>query len=86
VLSHHNPFSAVFTTNIAESNFGTHRVGAWIGSPVFGHWPRGILYLQYEEIYVIPAILGAAAIIIVAVDLGHMAFGAPKTPARRTRR
>jgi uncharacterized membrane protein YeaQ/YmgE (transglycosylase-associated protein family) len=61
-------------------------VGAWIGSPVFGHWPRGILYLQYEEIYVIPAILGATAVIIVAVDLGHMAFGAPKTPARRTRR
>ena len=30
--------------------------------------------------------LGAVGVIIVAVDLGHMAFGASKKPARRTRR
>jgi uncharacterized membrane protein YeaQ/YmgE (transglycosylase-associated protein family) len=44
-------------------------VGAWLGSPVFGHWWPG---LQYQEIYFIPAILGALAILILAVDLGKM--------------
>ena len=46
--------------------------GAWIGSPVFGHWPAG---LHYEDIWFIPAILGAAGVLIVAVDLGMMARG-----------
>jgi uncharacterized membrane protein YeaQ/YmgE (transglycosylase-associated protein family) len=43
---------------------------AWIGSPVFGHWPAD---LHYEDIWFIPAILGAAGVLIVAVDLGTMA-------------
>ena len=60
-------------------------VGAWIGSPVFGNWPHKYPQLHYGEIWFIPAILGAAALIIVAVDLGQMAFGAPKT-GRRSRR
>jgi uncharacterized membrane protein YeaQ/YmgE (transglycosylase-associated protein family) len=47
-------------------------VGAWLGSPVFGHWWPG---LQYQEIYIIPAILGAIAILVVAVDLGKMGKG-----------
>jgi uncharacterized membrane protein YeaQ/YmgE (transglycosylase-associated protein family) len=46
--------------------------GAWIGSPVFGHWPAD---LHYEDIWFIPAILGAAGVLIVAVDLGMMARG-----------
>ena len=50
-------------------------IGAWLGSPVFGHWWPG---LQYKEIYFIPAILGAVAILVVAVDLGKMAGGARK--------
>jgi len=33
-------------------------LGAWLGSPVFGHW-----LWKYENIYVVPAILGAIAII-----------------------
>jgi uncharacterized membrane protein YeaQ/YmgE (transglycosylase-associated protein family) len=61
-------------------------VGAWIGSSVFGNWPHSYPGLHYETIWFIPAILGAAAVIIVAVDLGHMAFGAPKTPAHKVRR
>ena len=61
-------------------------VGAWIGSPVFGNWPHRYPQLHYGEIWFIPAILGAVALIIVAVDLGHMAFGAPKKSARRARR
>lgn len=44
-------------------------VGAWLGSPVFGHWLPG---LQYQEVYYIPAILGSAALILVAVDLVKM--------------
>jgi uncharacterized membrane protein YeaQ/YmgE (transglycosylase-associated protein family) len=44
-------------------------VGAWLGSPVFGHWFAG---LQYNEVYYIPAILGAAAILVIAVDLVKM--------------
>jgi uncharacterized membrane protein YeaQ/YmgE (transglycosylase-associated protein family) len=61
-------------------------VGAWLGSPVFGNWPHAYPDLHYETIWFIPAILGAAALIIVAVDLGHMAFGAPSRSTRRSRR
>ena len=35
-------------------------LGAWLGSPVFGHW-----FWKIENVYVVPAILGA----IVAVQL-----------------
>lgn len=41
-------------------------VGAWLGSPVFGHWQHG---LNYKEVYVIPAILGSLSILVFAVDL-----------------
>jgi uncharacterized membrane protein YeaQ/YmgE (transglycosylase-associated protein family) len=44
-------------------------VGAWLGSPVLGHWPHGI---QYQSVYVIPAILGALGSLVVAVDLVRM--------------
>jgi uncharacterized membrane protein YeaQ/YmgE (transglycosylase-associated protein family) len=61
-------------------------IGAWLGSPVFGHWPHRIPNLQYGEVYVVPAILGAVAILLVAVDLGKMASGAQKGTTRRARR
>jgi uncharacterized membrane protein YeaQ/YmgE (transglycosylase-associated protein family) len=48
-------------------------VGAWIGSPVIGHWPARIPGLHYGDVWFIPAILGAAGVLIVAVDLGMMA-------------
>ena len=41
-------------------------VGAWLGSPVLGHWWEG---LNYKEVYYIPAILGSLALLILAVDL-----------------
>jgi uncharacterized membrane protein YeaQ/YmgE (transglycosylase-associated protein family) len=47
-------------------------VGAWVGSSVLGHWPPD---LHYGDIWFIPAILGAAGMLIVAVDLGMMARG-----------
>ena len=44
-------------------------IGAWLGSPVFGNWWDG---LAWGQVYYIPAILGAAAMVIVAVDIGKM--------------
>jgi uncharacterized membrane protein YeaQ/YmgE (transglycosylase-associated protein family) len=41
-------------------------IGAWLGSPVFGYWFGG---LAYEKIYIIPAILGSLALLIIMVDL-----------------
>lgn len=37
-------------------------VGAWIGSPVLGHW-----LWQVENVYVVPALLGAIATIHLTV-------------------
>ena len=34
-------------------------VGAWLGSPVFGHWFEQV---RLEQVYIIPAILGAVAL------------------------
>ena len=39
-------------------------VGAWLGSPVLGYW-----WLNYKQVYIVPAILGALASLILAVDL-----------------
>lgn len=39
-------------------------IGAWLGSPVFGYWA-----FHYESVYIIPAILGSFALIILLVDL-----------------
>lgn len=40
--------------------------GAWLGTPVFGEWWQGV---KYQDVYVIPAILGSIAILIILVDL-----------------
>jgi uncharacterized membrane protein YeaQ/YmgE (transglycosylase-associated protein family) len=40
-------------------------IGAWLGLPVFGHWWQG---LNYNEVYIVPAILGSLAILVFAVD------------------
>ena len=41
-------------------------IGAWLGSPVFGCWFEGI---NYEGVYIIPAILGSFALLILMVDM-----------------
>ena len=41
-------------------------IGAWLGSPVFGHWWEG---LNYEQVYYIPAILGSLALLILVIDV-----------------
>ncbi|MFA5814958.1 MAG: hypothetical protein WC865_05005 [Bacteroidales bacterium] len=41
-------------------------VGAWLGTPVFGNWFEGV---NYEKIYIIPAILGCLVLLILITDL-----------------
>lgn len=41
-------------------------IGAWLGSPVFGHWWEGV---NYREVYIIPAVLGALALLVLAIDV-----------------
>jgi uncharacterized membrane protein YeaQ/YmgE (transglycosylase-associated protein family) len=57
-------------------------VGAWLGTPVFGQWWAGI---NYEGIYIIPAILGSIALVIFAVDFAMTTKGAKGAPKRRRR-
>lgn len=52
--------------------------GAWLGSPVFGYWFAGV---QYEQVYIIPAILGSAALLVIAVDLVKTFKGGGAGPA-----
>jgi uncharacterized membrane protein YeaQ/YmgE (transglycosylase-associated protein family) len=40
-------------------------IGAWLGSPVFGHW-----LWKIENVYIVPAILGAIAAIHMFVLTG----------------
>lgn len=47
-------------------------VGAWLGSPVLGYWPRLSPIFHFETIYIIPAILGALGLLIVAVELARL--------------
>ena len=53
-----------FDSFVSKVVFGW--IGAWLGSPVFGHWFSG---LAYENVYIIPAILGCLALLIVLGDL-----------------
>lgn len=39
-------------------------LGAWLGSPVLGYWA-----FAYQQVYIIPAILGSFALIVLMVDL-----------------
>jgi uncharacterized membrane protein YeaQ/YmgE (transglycosylase-associated protein family) len=41
-------------------------IGAWLGSPVLGYWFKG---LAYHDVYIIPAILGSLALLVIMVDL-----------------
>jgi len=41
-------------------------IGAWLGSPVLGHWFDGLVY---ENVYIIPAILGSLILLVIMVDL-----------------
>jgi uncharacterized membrane protein YeaQ/YmgE (transglycosylase-associated protein family) len=43
--------------------------GAWLGSPVLGYWPHRFSFLSYNQVYIVPAILGSVGILILAVDI-----------------
>lgn len=47
-------------------------IGAWLGSPVFGRWFEGVCY---KEVYIIPAILGSAALLVLIVDAAKTFVG-----------
>ncbi|MCL5268239.1 MAG: GlsB/YeaQ/YmgE family stress response membrane protein [Bacteroidetes bacterium] len=49
-------------------------IGAWLGSPVFGYWFPG---LNYHAVYIIPAILGSLALLVLMVDLVKSVKGTP---------
>ncbi|HVP45127.1 MAG TPA: hypothetical protein VMT32_01040 [Bryobacteraceae bacterium] len=36
--------------------------GAWLGSPVFGYW-----WYKFENIYIVPAILGSITVVLLNV-------------------
>ena len=48
-------------------------VGAWLGSPVFGHW---FAHFELASVYIIPALLGAFTVTFAATALGKTAVKA----------
>ncbi len=51
-------------------------IGAWLGTPVLGHWLPGLSYGPAGmEIFYIPAILGSLALLIVVVDVAKLRGG-----------
>lgn len=52
-------------------------VGGWLGSPVFGHWWEP---LRYQQVYILPAILGSAALVVLAVDCFQTAAALQQQP------
>ncbi|NIM47979.1 MAG: hypothetical protein GTO22_01740 [Gemmatimonadales bacterium] len=47
-------------------------LGAWLGSPVLGHWFGALRYApegQQYQLYFIPAILGSLALVVLVVDV-----------------
>jgi uncharacterized membrane protein YeaQ/YmgE (transglycosylase-associated protein family) len=62
-----------FNSFISKVIFGW--IGAWLGSPVFGHWFVGV---QYEEVYIIPAILGSLAFLVILIDYTKSVKGTSK--------
>ncbi|UCG85049.1 MAG: hypothetical protein JSW71_14035 [Gemmatimonadota bacterium] len=55
-------------------------IGAWLGSPVLGHWWEG---LNRGEVYYIPAILGSLALVVLAIDLVKT-FGGSAKPTQQS--
>ena len=57
-------------------------VGARLGTPVFGKWWEG---LNYQEVYLVPAILGCLLLVIFAVDFVQTTKAGKAAPKRRRR-
>ncbi|MFA5816853.1 MAG: hypothetical protein WC865_14670 [Bacteroidales bacterium] len=41
-------------------------IGAWLGTPVFGRWFEGV---NYENVFIFPAILGCLALLVILTDV-----------------
>jgi uncharacterized membrane protein YeaQ/YmgE (transglycosylase-associated protein family) len=54
------PGTASYLSKVALGWFG-----AWLGSPILGHWWAG---LNYQHVYFVPSILGSFAILILVID------------------
>lgn len=52
-----------FDSFVSKVIFGW--IGAWLGPPVLGHWFEGV---EIEGVYIIPAILGSLAFLIILID------------------
>jgi len=58
-------------------------IGAWIGSPMLGHWGPA---LDGVDIYMFPAVLGCLGALVLAVDMLrsiHAAATGERAPVRR---
>jgi len=55
--------------------------GAWLGSPVYGYW-----WYRFENIYIVPAILGSITVVLLNVVTwkAMMKVFAPKPAAEKT--
>ncbi|MHB8579157.1 MAG: hypothetical protein ACYDA4_04760 [Ignavibacteriaceae bacterium] len=53
-------------------------IGAWLGSPVLGYWFEGF---KYKQIYIIPAIVGSFAFLIMLMDLVKSVKSALEQPS-----
>ncbi len=49
-------------------------IGAALGTPLLGKWWEGV---AYGDIYIVPAIVGAFALLVLAIDLMQMVSGKP---------
>ncbi|MDP6603046.1 MAG: hypothetical protein QGG17_02490 [Rhodospirillales bacterium] len=47
-------------------------IGAWLGTPVIGRWWEGV---NVGEVFLVPAILGSIALVVLAVDIAKMVTG-----------
>lgn len=47
-------------------------LGAWLGSPVFGHWWKDVI--EHEDVHFIPAIIGVFAALFLAKGVERFAL------------
>ncbi len=52
-------------------------IGAALGTPLLGKWWEGDAGVTYGDISFLPAIVGAFALLILAIDLMQMVSGKP---------
>ena len=69
-----------FTSFLSKVTVGY--IGAWLGAPVFGSWFEQV---KVGSVYIIPAALGACAILVVAIDVVQMFKGGGGNGRRRRR-